>query len=115
MLCKVTRLRARGIRVSAKTDEAATGDLRIKERAQSAFGRAVMVAQLLDPTRPTAVPELLPPLFDPQLLQMQGNQMVFSGIERECIGGEFVDYAQTWLVENPEQAAGAIDLGDSDV
>jgi hypothetical protein len=99
MICKVSRLRARGIRVSAKTEEATTGDLRVNELTQSAFGRAVRVAQLLHPTRPSAVPELLPPLFDVQLLQLDKEQIVLSGIERECVDGQFIDYAQTWLAQ----------------
>jgi hypothetical protein len=104
MICKVTRLRARGIRVSAPAAEVTTGDLSIDEMAQSAFGRAVLVAHLRHPTRPTAVPELLPPLFDPQMLQVEKNNMVLSGIERELIDGQFVDYAQTWLAEYQPEA-----------
>lgn len=99
MICNVSRLRARGVRISAKTDNATTGDLRVNELKQSAFGRAVRVAQLLHPSRPTAVPELLPPLFDAQLLQIDKEKIVLSGIERECVDGQFVDYAQTWLAE----------------
>ena len=99
MICKVSRLRARGIRVSTKTNDAITGDLRVNELRQSAFGRAVRVAQLLHPSRPTAVPELLPPLFDAQLLQLDKEKIVLSGIERECVNGQYVDYAQTWLAE----------------
>jgi len=105
MICKVTRLRARGIRVSAPTVEVTTGDLSIDELTQSAFGRTVRVAHLRHPTRPSAVPELLPPLFDPQMLQLEGNNIVLTGIERECVDGQFVDYAQTWLAEYQKQAA----------
>jgi hypothetical protein len=99
MICNVSRLRARGVRISAKTDNATTGDLRVNELKQSAFGRAVRVAQLLHPSRPAAVPELLPPLFDAQLLQIDKERLVLSGIERECLDGVFIDYAQTWVAE----------------
>ena len=105
MICKVTRLRARGIRVSSPTAEVTTGDLSIDEMTQSAFGRAVRVARLRHPTRPTAVPELLPSLFDPQMLQVEGNNMVLTGIERELIDGQMVDYAQTWLAEYQKQGS----------
>jgi hypothetical protein len=105
MLCKVTRLRARGIRVATSTAEVTTGDLSIDEMAQSAFGRAVRVAHLRHPTRPTAVPELLPSLFDPQMLQMEKNRMVLAGIERELIDGQMVDFAQTWVAEYQKQGS----------
>lgn len=106
MICKVARLRARGVRVSAPGTEVTTGDLSIDELTQSAFGRCVRVAHLRHPTRPTAVPELLPPLFDPQMLQVEKNNIVLSGIERECVDGQLVDYAQTWLAEYlPEATA----------
>ncbi len=106
MICKVTRLRTRGVRVSAPAAKVTTGDLSIEEMTQSAFGRCVRVAHLRHPTRPTAVPELLPPLFDPQMLQVERNNMVLSGIERELVDGQFVDYAQTWLAEyQPEATA----------
>ena len=97
MICQVSRLRNRGIRVSTKEAKPALGDLRVTEMTQSAFGRAVRVAQLLHPSRPMAAPELLPQLFDVNLIKVENGNLVLTGFERELIDGKLVDFAQTWL------------------
>jgi hypothetical protein len=97
MMATVSRLRVRGVRIGAKASAPATGDLKVEEFVASGFGRAVKVARLLHPERPLSVPELLPPLFDVTLLQMDKEHLVLAGIERESIEGRVTDFAQTWL------------------
>lgn len=97
MKASVIRLRDKGVRVRSSAGAAAVGELRDEEFVASAFGRTVKVARLLHRERPQSVPELLPSLFDVELLKLDQETMVLAGIERESIEGRLTDFAQTWL------------------
>lgn len=99
MICDVSRLRERGVRISAADARPTAGDLLVSEMTRTAFGRALRIAQLLHPTRPYAAPELLPQLFDVQLIRIQKDELVLTGFERVQIDEKFVDFAQTWLAQ----------------
>ncbi len=96
----VTRLRSAGVRLSkAELDasEAVEGDLVLEDWPQGGgFKRPVRVARLHPPV-PGFYPQLLPPLFDAQVLRIETSRLFLSGIEIHAEGDVTREVAQTWV------------------
>jgi len=84
-----------------KLGEVHVGDLKVVEKRVDAFGRALTVAEVVDPTRNAQSPILQ--LFDADLLWISANQLRMRGFEI-CGGTQF---AQSWDIEVLAVAANA--------
>ena len=102
MEAAITPLRVAGIRL--KQDEFAVapkinGELVMKDwPGNNAFRRPIRVARLYPAGRHTFAPQLLPPLFDAQVLRITESQLFISGIENLSDGQKIREIAQTWMV-----------------
>jgi hypothetical protein len=77
------------------------GNLVIEDWHQGGrFGRFMRQARLLDMTMPTTPRDILPPLFDPQLVKMTDTQMTLQGyqIHVEPETGAARQYLQGWVI-----------------
>lgn len=72
-----------------------TGDLLVEEHYEHGLGRNARTAKLKDPCRPREG-DLLPILFDVQLLWVAPQGLMLTGFERVDAGGSVIDYAQSW-------------------
>ena len=72
-----------------------TGELLVEEHHDQALGRTARTAKLRDPRRPRDG-DLLPVLYDVQLLWIAPQGMMLIGFERIVAGGAATDYAQSW-------------------
>lgn len=99
MKCSVQRLRQDGCRKKGVLPSVVKGSLSVDELTQSAFGRAVRVARLVDSQRPSAAPEVIPSLFDVSLLQISTDRIVLAGFERITSPEGIRDVMQTWVAE----------------
>lgn len=63
-------------------------------------GRYIRQARLLDMTIPTMPRDLIPPLFEPQIVKMTDNQMTLHGyqIHVDAETGSIRHYAQSWVL-----------------
>ena len=98
MRAKVRRLRARGVvlpRQGAARDADAQGELRVEEHGDGLLGRSLRTARLLS-TSDGIHRDLLPPLYDVNLVAMAQNGFTLTGFERIANGKESADYAQSW-------------------
>lgn len=88
MLVDCTCLREGGIRLrSDELKSAVRGHLRIERR----------VARLTyDPTSPTAVGDLVPPLMEVRIHRLQGNDLVLHGEEHSAAGMVLLRQPQAW-------------------
>jgi hypothetical protein len=77
------------------------GQLTIIEEHDKLLHRVTRVARVIELERRPV--NLLPPLFDATLLWMSNDQMALAGFERVDTTGDYTDYAQTWLCEQPER------------
>lgn len=76
-----------------------TGNLRVEDWQQGgSFGRHIRQARLLDMTILTTSRDILPPLFDPQLVKMTNGQMTLHGYQIHAETGTAVHYAQCWAL-----------------
>lgn len=98
----ITPLRVAGIRL--KQDELAdaprvNGELVMEDwPGNNTFRRPIRVARLYPVGRYTFAPELLPPLFDAQVLRITETQLFISGIENFVDNQQIREVAQTWMV-----------------
>lgn len=96
----ITRLRSVGVRLTkAELDavEPIEGDLVLEDWPEGGgFKRPVRVARL-HPTVPGFCPQLLPPLFDAQVLRIERSRLFLSGIEIHIEGNVTREVAQTWI------------------
>jgi hypothetical protein len=95
---QVVPVRKRGVpidRARLAREPALTGELLVEEHHDQALGRNARTAKLRDPTRPRDG-DLLPVLYDAQLLWMAPQGFMLSGFERVQVGGAATDYAQSW-------------------
>lgn len=75
-----------------------TGNLLIDIWEQGgAFRRPVRQARLTDPAHGSPR-DLLPPLFEPQLVKMTDTRMTLEGIEIKVVEGNPRYYRQSWLL-----------------
>jgi hypothetical protein len=77
------------------------GNLVVEDWPQGGvFARHIRQARLLDMTIPTTPRDIIPPLFDPQLVRMLDNQMVLHGyqIHVDIETGAAKHYAQVWVL-----------------
>lgn len=102
MKAAITPLRVAGVRL--KQDELAvapkiTGELVMEDwPGNNTFRRPIRVARLYPAGHYTFAPQLLPPLFDAQVLRITESQLFISGIEKLSDGQQFREVAQTWMV-----------------
>jgi hypothetical protein len=78
-----------------------TGNLVIADWPQGGtFARHIRQARLLDETVPQAPRDVIPPLFDPQLVRMTDSQMTLHGyqIHVDAETGAVTHYAQVWVL-----------------
>jgi len=78
-----------------------TGNLVIEDWPQGGmFGRFIRQARLLDVTPPKAPPDIIPPLFEPQLVKMTDSLMTLHGyqIYVDPETGAIQHYAQDWVL-----------------
>ena len=71
------------------------GELLVGEHTDAALGRTIRVAQLKNPTQPVDG-DLLPALYDVQLLWVAPQGMTLGGFERIAVGTVTADFAQSW-------------------
>ena len=76
------------------------GNLVVEDWQDGAFGRPIRRARLLDMTISQAPRDIIPPLFDPQLVRMLDNQMVLHGyqIHVDMETGVINHYVQVWML-----------------
>lgn len=77
------------------------GNLIIKERWQGdGSARYIREARLPDLTVSQAPHDLVPPLFDPQLVKMQDDRMVLNGfqIHADMEAGSIMHFVQVWML-----------------
>jgi hypothetical protein len=77
-----------------------TGNLVIEDWHQGGrFGRFMRQARLLDMTIPTTPRDIIPPLFDPQLVKMTDSQMTLQGyqIHVDPETGAARQFLQCWV------------------
>lgn len=77
------------------------GNLIIEDWHQGGrFGRFIRQARLLDMTIPSMPQDIIPPLFDPQLVKMTDSQMTLQGyqIHADPEIGATRQYLQAWVV-----------------
>lgn len=102
MRATVKRLRIVGVRLSKlELDSAQSmlGELILEDWPENnCFKRPVRVARL-HPTTLNFHPQLLPPLFDAQVLRIDKSRLVLSGIEIHVEDGVTREVAQTWIAE----------------
>ena len=79
----------------------AIGELLVEELQDELSRRTVRVARLRSLGR-TVNPDMLPPLYDPQLLWMAPQGFTLGGTERLTTRGKMTEYGQTWLVRLKE-------------
>lgn len=101
MLFKLIALHKEGI-VLTKLEIAElqphVGDLVIDEWVQgSAFNRVVRRARLLTTDHSVQV-DIIPPLFDPQLIKMTRGQMILHGHQIHTWQEKAVHYSQVWVL-----------------
>ena len=67
------------------------------------FGRHIRQARLLDMTVPRASRDIIPPLFDPQLVRMMDSLMTLHGyqIHVDAETGAIRHCAQVWVLRQP--------------
>ncbi len=78
-----------------------TGNLVIGDWNQGGtFGRNVRQTRLLDATVPQTPRDIIPPLFDPQLVKMTDGQMTLHGyqIHADAATGAVLHFAQVWVL-----------------
>jgi hypothetical protein len=110
MLAHVTPLRRKGVRLTkADVGSAETfyGDLSVKAlRASELARRAVRIAELTPISlREKKSGRVLPPLFDPVLVYMNGSTLMLMGFEVQNLydaRGSVVEYVQGWLVRSAD-------------
>ena len=78
---------------------AIAGDLRVEQCYDEDLRRHLRIARLLDPTKPGHA-KMPPSLYDVQLIGMGPSALSLSGFER-VLG---VEYAQSWLLQDIQQA-----------
>lgn len=104
MLYKLICLNRNGVALTP--DEIAespryAGNLVIEDWHQGGrFGRFIRQARLLDMTIPTTPRDIIPPLFDPQLVKMTDSQMTLQGyqIHADPETGAALQYLQCWVL-----------------
>jgi hypothetical protein len=75
------------------------GNLVVEDWPQGGtYGRFIRQARLLDMTIPSTPRDLIPPLFEPQILKMTENQMTLHGYQIHTETGTAVHYAQCWAL-----------------
>jgi len=78
--------------------------LSLAEERDDILGRSVRVAHLID----ARLADVFPPLIDAQLLSVDSERMVLSGLERDELTRK--ERAQTWVLHRgPKTAAGSTD------
>ena len=78
-----------------------TGNLVVEDWHQGGtFGRYIRQARLLDETVPQARRDIIPPLFEPQLVKMTDGQMTLHGfqIHVDAETGAIMHFAQVWAL-----------------
>jgi hypothetical protein len=78
-----------------------TGNLVVVDCPQGGvFGRHIRQARLLDESFPQAPRDIIPPLFDPQLVKMIDVQMTLHGyqIHVDAETGVVIHHAQVWVL-----------------
>jgi hypothetical protein len=77
------------------------GNLVVEDWPQGgAYGRHIRQARLLDMTIPSTLRDIIPPLFEPQIVKMTENQMTLHGyqIHVDAEIGAIRHYAQSWVL-----------------
>ena len=77
------------------------GNLVVEDWPQGGtFGRFIRQARLLDMTIPATPRDIIPPLFEPQIVKMTDNQMTLHGyqIHVDAETGAIRHYAQSWVL-----------------
>jgi hypothetical protein len=103
VLSKVICLNRNGVTLTAEEIAESpryAGNLVIEDWHQGGrFGRFMRQARLLDMTIPTTR-DIIPPLFDPQLVKMTANQMTLQGyqIHADPATGATLQFLQCWVV-----------------
>jgi len=98
MRFSVVCMRRRGVPIAKEKlarEPAAVGELLVVEHRDAALGRTIRVAQLKNPTEPVDG-DLLPALYDVQLLWVAPQGLTLGGFERIAVGKVTTDYAQSW-------------------
>lgn len=102
MKATIKCLRVAGVRLTkAELDSAPSveGELILEDWPENnCFNRPVRVARLHTTTQ-NLQPQLLPPLFDAQVLRIDKTRLVLSGIEINVDGDVTREVAQTWVAE----------------
>ena len=91
-------MRRKGVPIEKRSlarELAVCGELLVGEHTDAVLGRTVRVAQLKNPTQPVEG-DLLPALYDVQLLWVAPQGMTLGGFERIAAGKVTADYAQSW-------------------
>lgn len=94
----VVCMRRRGVPIAKERlarEAAVSGELLVVEHRDAALSRTIRVAQLKDPAEPIGG-DLLPALYDAQLLWVAPQGFTLGGFERIEVGTVTTDYAQSW-------------------
>jgi hypothetical protein len=106
MFYKLICLNRNGVALSAQEVAESpkySGNLVIEDWHQGGrFGRFIRQARLLDMAIPTTPRDIIPPLFDPQLVRMTDNQMTLQGyqIHADSKTGAALQFLQCWVVRS---------------
>ena len=98
MRFSVVCMRRQGVPIAKERlarEPAVVGELLVVEHRDEVLGRTIRVAQLTNPTQPVDG-NLLPALYDVQLLWVAPLGMTLGGFERIEVGSVTTDFAQTW-------------------
>jgi hypothetical protein len=97
MQCKITKMRKVGVdlpRHSLREIAPTPGVLEVVDIRDDGVGRTVKVARLTAGIGPTRRQEIL---YEPHLIWMSEGRFTLAGFERVMLGGQVVNYAQSWL------------------
>lgn len=103
MQFKVVTVRNQGRRLTRVEIEAAVplvGDVVVRDLAAegNSWNRAMRCAELIDESSPQSKRTMLPPLFDPVLVQVTPASVLLMGCELEVVDGVIHEHVQGWLL-----------------